>query len=346
MAKQLEKRIAPPLKPVAREIAPPVNLSETPNSSPVAAPIALPPVQAEPVVDADCHKGFRIPTPPAEVAADFAALDAEAETRKAFTDAKLGEPYKPLASLSGAAAGVIGEPIATDVYQGMMLTPAERDTIFFFRRCEAEEQARQSSGAPVKLLSILICTMPGREAFLARLRRHLDLQVARYLDEVEILESPSEEADYPVGLKRNRLIRRARGKFVAFFDDDDLPKDDKNGPGYVASIVEAIKANPDVDCLGLRGIEVVMNGNRPEKKHPFEHSVHHRRWYMVGESFYRSPNHLCPIRREHALKVLFRPTMVREEDFMWSMDLLAAGLLKKEVMIPTPIYIYERRPKA
>ncbi|HTP29481.1 MAG TPA: hypothetical protein VMK12_27925, partial [Anaeromyxobacteraceae bacterium] len=71
------------------------------------------------------------------------------------------------------------------------------------------------------VLSILIPTIVDRRRSFERLVRLLSEQAAGL--PVEILHDAGPE---PTGVKRNRLLARAVGEYVAHFDDDDLPSDD------------------------------------------------------------------------------------------------------------------------
>ena len=147
-------------------------------------------------------------------------------------------------------------------------------------------------------------------------------------NEVEILFY-CDNREKTTGHKRNVLIKQANGVFVVFLDDDD-----KISPNYVKLIVEAIKNNPEVDAIGIRG-EYTENGRAPE---PFETSLDHN-WEKVNGWYYRTINHISPIRKVHAETVKFKDITLGE-DYDWTMRLKETGLLKKEVVIQEPIYFY------
>ena len=71
-------------------------------------------------------------------------------------------------------------------------------------------------------LSILIPTLESRRELFAGMMAALESQVARdgLADRVEIL-CQLDDGTMPIGTKRNRLMERARGRFLAFVDDDD-----------------------------------------------------------------------------------------------------------------------------
>ena len=69
-------------------------------------------------------------------------------------------------------------------------------------------------------LSILICTLPERKAYLARLLGILSPQVIQ--GKVEVLTDDTPRGVITTGQKRNNLLNRAKGKYIVFIDDDDM----------------------------------------------------------------------------------------------------------------------------
>lgn len=171
-------------------------------------------------------------------------------------------------------------------------------------------------------LSILIATMPSRSAKLAELRTILDPQLT---NEVEVITDSS--MNYNIGTKRNTLLSLASGKYVIFIDDDDMISDD-----YVAKILEACKS--DCDCIGISGI-ISTNGRNERNWHI---SKDFQMWLERGNVYYRTPNHISPVKRELALLAGF-PEIAFGEDYEYSMRLLP--LLKTEVKIPGILYYYK-----
>lgn len=174
-------------------------------------------------------------------------------------------------------------------------------------------------------LSILVCSLHSRATFLARLVRILTPQLVR--PHVEFLVD-IDERQKSVGAKRNDLIRRAQGEYVAFIDDDDrVPTD------YVWRILQAIRSVPD--CCGMDGI-ITFSGRTPRQ---FILSLRYNSWFEKGGVYYRNPNHLNPVKREHALRVPF-PQVNYGEDRVYSAGLLP--FLKREVYIEGgPMYFYD-----
>ena len=191
-----------------------------------------------------------------------------------------------------------------------------------------------------KKLSILICSIKGREEILNNLLSLLEGQIT---DDVEILIEVDNK-EITIGEKRNVLLKRARGDYIAFVDDDDLISND-----YVSKILAAIETSPD--CCGIEGEIDHMKVKRPESnerrrqprhryyrcKQKFVHSNQYTKWYEKNNIYYRCPNHLNPIKRELAGQIMF-PEMSQGEDKDFSLRILP--LLKTEVFIKGIIYYY------
>lgn len=171
---------------------------------------------------------------------------------------------------------------------------------------EQRSQLRQPNSqfafdAPPLLLSILICTIPERADMLRRLVAELRWQMRRFPREVEICVD--DRIDVTVGEKRQALLGRAVGYYIAFVDDDDWVASD-----YVRRITETLQQYRP-DCLSLVG-EMTTNGGRVER---FEHSINFDGWYTRDGVHYRTPNHLSVVRRELALQVGFVAKNVGED---------------------------------
>jgi glycosyltransferase involved in cell wall biosynthesis len=176
-----------------------------------------------------------------------------------------------------------------------------------------------------KKLSILTCTLHNRTNKFKKLNKHLTKQI-KFCSDVELLAN-IDSGEKSIGLKRNELLRSAKGEYVVFIDDDDWVSND-----YVFKILTAI-SHKDPDCCGIEG--TIINRNREEK---FIHSIRYSSWYTENGIHYRCPNHLNPIKRKIALSVGFLDVSVGE-DHDYSLRL--KPLLKTEVYIKTPIYFYQ-----
>lgn len=171
------------------------------------------------------------------------------------------------------------------------------------------------------VLSILICHLPERHRFLSALMSVLGPQKT---DSVEILVD-SAGREVTVGTKRNNLVSKAQGEYCCFIDDDDTVSAD-----YVASILRALEKKPD--CVGIEGMIRVEGADRL-----FKHSSEFAGWYTAIDAFYRTPNHLNPIKTEIVRKVKFKAAYFGEDqDF----STRVRKYLKTEVYIDHPIYFY------
>lgn len=172
-------------------------------------------------------------------------------------------------------------------------------------------------------LSILICSIIGREHLLRRLLAVLEPQKTEI---VEILID-TDNKEITTGAKRNRLLRKAQGEYIVFIDDDDLVAEN-----YVHRILKALETSPD--CCGIEG-EITFLNDKVVRK--FVHSLQYSSWFEKNGIYYRCPNHISPVKRIHALAASF-PDISRGEDKIYSERLLP--YLKKEEYIKEPIYSY------
>jgi glycosyltransferase involved in cell wall biosynthesis len=184
--------------------------------------------------------------------------------------------------------------------------------------------------------SILIATLVERQTQFQRLCGKLSRQVGdnRLEKQIEVLHLV-DRGEQSIGAKRNALIERARGDFVAFVDDDDDVADD-----YVARIHQALCTHPAVDCVGITGV-VRFRGAHP---HRFVHSRQYDHYYSRGGIYYRPPYILNPVRREIAQQFPFENAN-SGEDIDWAMRMARARVLRREFMVDAEIYSYfSRRP--
>ncbi|MEN6534696.1 MAG: glycosyltransferase [Bryobacteraceae bacterium] len=184
------------------------------------------------------------------------------------------------------------------------------------------------------LLSLLIPTVESRQHLFSRLAENLNTQIreSRWAHEVEVLHA-LDDGRQSIGEKRNRLIERASGRFVAFIDDDDEVSTD-----YVSRICEAIEKNPTIDCIGLRGV-ITFRGSHP---HMFIHSVRFDDYFSRNHAYYRPPYHLNPMRREIAARYRFRDVSY-SEDIEWALRIRRDGALKTEEFVDSVLYYYRSR---
>lgn len=166
--------------------------------------------------------------------------------------------------------------------------------------------------------------MPQRAEKLANLRSMLDGQLTA---KVEVITDMS--MSYNIGVKRNKLLSLASGKYIVFIDDDDHISYD-----YVAKILEA--CGTDCDCIGISGIITTNGGNEM----PWHISKDFGTWFERGNVYYRTPNHISPVKRELALKAGFPETSFGE-DYEYSMRLLPYLLVETKIKGILYHYKYE-----
>jgi glycosyltransferase involved in cell wall biosynthesis len=180
----------------------------------------------------------------------------------------------------------------------------------------------------MKKLSILILTLQKRKDYLDRLLKVLQPQIT---DDVELLIE-SDNGELSIGKKRNLLLEKSTGEYICFIDDDDLVSFD-----YVSKILEAIKKSPDVVGMHL------LHFNDAYLAGFTYHSLKYSSWFENRDSslgfmrYYRNPNHLNPVKREYAMRVMF-PEISMGEDRVYSQNILKH--LKTEEYICEPIYYY------
>lgn len=182
------------------------------------------------------------------------------------------------------------------------------------------------------ILSILICTMPSRKQMFDKLYLKLQSQINEISygsSNIEILHD--DDMSINIGAKRNRLLEKSKGYFVVFIDDDDDVFD-----GYVPIIYSAIKNNKNIDCIAFNGVITFAGDNQRE----WFISKDYKRWYEENGVYFRTPNHISPIKRSIAIKVKF-PEISHGEDYVYSMQIYPH--LKKEYKIKEDIVMYYYR---
>lgn len=178
----------------------------------------------------------------------------------------------------------------------------------------------------MKQLAILIPTLPIRIKRYSYLVDKLNKQIVKnnLVDKVQIL-SFCDSKDYPVGQKRNLLIKWANATYICFIDDDDDISDN-----YVSSIYNATLKG--VDCITFNGRFISADDVRD-----IHMSLLVNEDYNTETCYYRIPNHLSVIKREIALKCKF-PDVNYGEDSVYSKKLKKH--LVTEHHIPEKLYFY------
>lgn len=200
-------------------------------------------------------------------------------------------------------------------------------------------------------LSILIPTVYGRENNLSSLLKSLskyspidvksDLKEnefgyigTRYdLEDVEIIVVKDNKQN-TIGAKREYMYSLANGLYSQMTDDDD-----ELAPNAIQLILEAIKSNPEVDCITFE--EHIDIDGKIEKSN---HSLIYGDWEGEGGKelwdgfhYHRTPFMKDVIRTDIARSVPI-PHIRFGEDHQWAQALKPR--LKTEVHIPEQLYKY------
>lgn len=179
-------------------------------------------------------------------------------------------------------------------------------------------------------LDILIPTTPARKQQLARLLSVLAPQVEAEPQARIVIDAGPDR----IGPKRQRMIEEARAEYVVFVDDDDLV-----ATNYVSSIMSALQGQPDCVAISM----YLKRDGVPYAPNPvFHHSLKYRK-NTAWSGNNRTPHHLCPMRREIALKSRFGDKEYGE-DYNFALGVLR--YLKTEAVASEhPIYLYDYRSK-
>lgn len=175
------------------------------------------------------------------------------------------------------------------------------------------------------ILSILICTTVDRREMFSKLYAELQRQSSGL--DVEVLYE-EDNKQISVGAKRQKLLERAMGKYICYFDSDDWPFS-----YYVKMIVDALETNPD--CVGFL-IHMTTNLKRPQV---CCHSLKYPEWKekVDGYDYVRNVTHFNPVLRSLAIKVGFTDRR-HGEDFVYSNAV--TKLCKTEVFINKKLFHY------
>jgi glycosyltransferase involved in cell wall biosynthesis len=191
--------------------------------------------------------------------------------------------------------------------------------------------------------SILILSIPSRFESLKAAVTHLQEQVdatgqGKSVEILVLLDNKSKS----ISEKRNDLLQMARGKYIAFLDDDDAVSMD-----YMSKILTAIDEN-DVDCITFNQW-CSLDGEPMDVE--FGIGNPHGQLWRDEEGFLgdikRPPYHMCVWRREIAVSEAFNPVYgsngQSSEDIDWLMRLYPK--VQTEYHIPESLhgYIYNSK---
>lgn len=192
------------------------------------------------------------------------------------------------------------------------------------------------------LLSILIPTVFEREYLCNLLLQKLGSKIINLSGVDKFAVNVIREVDnkeMTIGEKREGLYQKSTGLFSWQIDDDDDIADNA-----IQLILEAIKSNPDVDCITFEE-NCMMNG----KYYKSNHSLEYPDWYGDGSHlladgfhYHRTPFYKDVIKTEIAKSVPFQHIRYGE-DHLWSIDLKPK--LTSEIHLDTEVYYYIYEPK-
>lgn len=184
----------------------------------------------------------------------------------------------------------------------------------------------------MKALSILIPTLPERQnSYLKIFNMIINSCPPELFHSIEIL-SDDRGREVKTGTKRNDLMKRARGTYIWFIDDDDMIE-----PYAMMEVLRGIVSDADVICFngymttnGVKRVDWEIRLGHPYKSIQKD-----------GKEYYlRHPNHISPMKRELALKAKF-PDKTIFEDYEFAKQLNDKGILKTEYVIDKIIYHYQ-----
>jgi glycosyltransferase involved in cell wall biosynthesis len=177
------------------------------------------------------------------------------------------------------------------------------------------------------LVSILILSIPSRiEKYLIPLYNKMLEQTKNY-PEVEIL-CLIDNKSMTIGEKRQSLLDSARGKWIAFMDDDDDITDD-----YMSTIINTIKEKPadvisfDQHCI-VNGNQFIVNFNMSNPNERYVPGMTHVK---------RPPFHMCFWKSDIAKQAKLEVSSYGE-DFAWC--LLMYPKVKSETHINKILHLY------
>lgn len=182
-------------------------------------------------------------------------------------------------------------------------------------------------------LSILVISLTERRKMLEELSRLLSFQASMFDDSVEVLVE-EDSGQKTSGAKRNLLVRKSRGAYFAFVDDDDWVSLD-----YVSTLYEAIKLDRHVISFDV--MYTAPGGRQAIQALSIFHKDRQR--LDSGKVGMRA-NHLCAWRRDIGTLVPFPDELGYNDDVFWYDPLIASGRVRSECRIARVLYHYKYSP--
>ena len=171
-------------------------------------------------------------------------------------------------------------------------------------------------------ISFLIATIPSRiyssyPRLAVKLLRQIDSLGAKDIEVLSFFDNKKRT----VGAKRNDLLCMARGRYVAFLDDDD-----DISPDYVSTIYQTLRKSSNVDV-------VVFNISRPRKNNPDflgVYDISTIRQYKRGAMFISFPTHNHVWKAKLAKQIRF-PEINFGEDRIWAKKMSLAATSQAKI---------------
>lgn len=178
------------------------------------------------------------------------------------------------------------------------------------------------------LFTVMILSVPSRiQKHLLPLYEKLLKQSEQYSD-VEIL-CLVDNKKMSIGEKRQSILNIARGKWVAFMDDDDDVTDD-----YIKSIHDAIRNNENSDVITFDQ-HCIVNGNEFIVNFSMENPLDR---YIPGMKYVRRPPfHMCFWKGDIAKNTKFENSSYGE-DYAWCLKMYPQ--VKTETHIDKILHLY------
>jgi glycosyltransferase involved in cell wall biosynthesis len=193
--------------------------------------------------------------------------------------------------------------------------------------------------------SILILSIPERIQSMKAVVDHLQKQAdeSGQPKSVEILVLLDNRSKI-ISEKRNDLLDMARGKYMAFLDDDDVVSND-----YIGKILWAIDAHDGVDCITFN--QWCSIDGEPMDVHFGIGNPHGQVWRGEDGSLgdiKRPPYHMCVWRRGIAQSEGFNPMIGADgqsyaEDIDWLLRLYPKVQTEHHIDEPLHGYIYSSK---
>jgi glycosyltransferase involved in cell wall biosynthesis len=162
---------------------------------------------------------------------------------------------------------------------------------------------------------------------LTKLIYELHNQISKnYAEEIVEIIIDTDNMIKSVGQKRNNLIKKAKGEFICFIDDDDFVTEN-----YLSTILHHLNSGLDILLISIQHIE---NGINKPKIIPSLYIDN----LDTGEAVFKTNHfHLCPHKKSIARNVLFEWVNFAE-DMLYSQKMVKH--INNYFLISEPIYIY------